>query len=498
MVLSARELNLNNLPADAFTWDNIHLRYTHGFGLTMSPANLVDPQGKPVFWIKDLENTASYSNLAVTLPQIYFGELTSNYIIVKTLAEEFEYSSDTNRITTVYSAERGIPIGDFFSKLIFSTVLNEKMIFWTKYIVSNSVLIYHREINERVRIIFPYLEYDNDPYIAVVKGKLYWIMDAYTVSDRFPISERFETMFGSINYIRNSVKVVIDAYTGDVFYYIVDKSDPIAQAYLFLFPELFREEIPTDFEEHFRYPSTLFEIQSKVLCNYHVENSESFYNGEDVWKIPEQIYGATNSLFKPYFILYRADDNLRFSLIHPFTPVKKENLVSWFIAYYDNGPKLSLKYLDKTSSSLGPLQVESLINQDDEMSRLLTLWGQKGSKIFRGNIQFIPFGNKILYLKPIFLEAESAGIPQLVKLIAILDGKVYIADSFDDILKKIFGYQPSDEQEFMIATMTQMIRNSYGLYLQIEQLRLDGNLKAYQETVDKLGEELKKAANFVE
>ena len=496
VVLAARELNPNNLPIDAGTWDNIHLRYTHGYGLTLSPANIVNSEGKPVFWIKDLENIAAFSNLTVTRPQIYFGELTSNYIIVRTLADEFEYSADTNRITTVYSEDRGIPIGNYFAKLVYSSVFNEKMLFWTKYIPPDSLLLYHREINERVRIIFPYLKYDDDPYITVVNGKLYWIMDAYTVSDRFPVAERFDTPLGKLNYIRNSVKVVIDAYTGDVTYYIVDPADPIAQTYLYLFPELFRTEVPPEFAVHFRYPSTLFAIQSQVLCAYHVEQNESFYNGEDVWKIPEQIYGATNTLFKPYFILNLLDDQYRFSLIQPFTPVGKENLSSWLIAYYQNGPKLALKYIDKTSSSLGPLQVESLINQNDEVSRMLTLWGQKGSKVFRGNIQFLPFGKKILYLKPLFLESENTSIPQLAKLIAILDGKVYLANTFEDLIGQLF--LNTGEDLTRIQALQKSISDAYRLYLQIEEYRLDGNLKAYQETVDKLGEELKKSVNSFE
>ncbi len=499
VVLSARELNANNLPPDAMTWDNTHLRYTHGYGITLSPANMVNPDGNPIFWVRDLENATEFPEFRLDRPQIYFGELTSNYVVVRTTAEEFEYTSDTNRIVTRYRADRGVPIYGFFRKLIYAVTFKDKTILFSKYYTPESRILYRRQILERVNHIFPYLEYDNDPYITVIGGKLYWIIDAYTISDRFPLAQRFSTALGEINYLRNSVKVVVDAYTGDVFYYIVDKQDPIALAYRSIFPELFSTEVPPEFEEHFRYPGTVFRILSDILCTYHVENYESFYNGEDVWKIPEQIYGSEKAPFSPYYILVKINGAYRFSLIEPFNPMSKENLASWLVAYYDNGPRLALKYVERTSVSLGPLQVESLINQDDTMSRLFTLWGQKGSKVFRGNIQFLPMTRGVLYLEPILLESMDASIPQLVKLVAVVNNNVYIGDNFSQLLGALSGLATASPDAAPNAmTLDERIRSAYLLYLEAEKLRIQGDINGYQEIVDTIGRELKDLVNLSE
>lgn len=499
VVLSARELNANNLPPDAMTWDNLHLRYTHGYGITLSPANLVNDEGGPVFWVRNLENTTDFPELALEYPQIYYGELTSNYVVVRTTAEEFEYTSDTNRIVTHYSSDRGVPINSFFQKLVFAVALHEKTLLFTKYFTPESRMLFRRQIMERVKHIFPYLEYDSDPYVVVLDGRLLWIIDAYTVSDRFPLAQRFATPLGEINYLRNSVKVVVDAYTGDVNYYVVDSSDPIVLAYQTLFPELFKSEVPSGIEEHFRYPNTIFRIVSDILCTYHVENYESFYNGEDVWKIPQQIYGSEKAPFSPYYILVKINGQFRFSLIEPFTPVSKENLSSWLVAYYDDGPRLALKYVERTSASLGPLQVESLINQDDTMSRLFTLWGQKGSKVFRGNIQFLPLASGVLYLEPILLESMDASIPQLVKIVAVANNNVYNGENVSQLLGALSSlYFQNPDAAVTAGSPEYRVRQAYLLYLEAEKLRLEGDINGYQEIVDTIGRELKDLVNLLE
>lgn len=494
VVISARELNINNLPFDAVTWDNIHLRYTHGYGVAMSPANMVNKDGGPVFWVKNLDNTALYPIFDLKYPQIYYGELTSNYIIVKTTADELEYSTDKKRITTKYKADKGIKIGNFFNKFVYSILFSEKLIMLTEYITTNSRLMYRRNIHERVKYIFPFFDYDKDPYITIIDGKLYWIMDAYTTSDRFPIAQRFSSEFGKINYLRNPVKVVIDAYTGDIDFYIVDDTDPIVNSYRFIFPELFKTNPPVELEKHFRYPNTVFKIQARILCTYHVESLESFYNGDDVWKIPEQIYGDKKTNFEPYYMLARVGDKYQFSLINPFNPIGKENLSSWLIAYYDKGPKLTLRYVDKISSSLGPLQIESRIDQDDAMSRLFSLWGQKGSRVFRGNIQFIPIQNNALYLEPIFLESEDTSIPQLVRILTVMDGMVFQGKNFAELLNqirdKVFGSGDKNARRY--------ITDTYRFYLEAEKSRIDGDMKSYQENVDNMGRALKSALELME
>lgn len=496
VVLAARELNAQNLPPDAMTWDNLHLRYTHGYGIALSPANKVNADGGPVFWVKDLAVTASYPELRVDYPQIYFGELTSNYVVVRTKADELDYSADTNRVTTRYSADRGVPLDNFWSKLVYAVVLRDKTVFLTKYFTPESRILYRRQIIDRVSHIFPYLEYDDDPYITVIGGRLVWIIDAYTTSGRFPLAQRYATPFGDVNYLRNSVKVTVDAYTGDVKYYLVDKKDPIAAAYDYLFPELFTANVPPEVEAHFRYPNAVFKILSDILCTYHVDNYESFYNGEDVWKIPDQIYGSEKAPFSPYYLLVKIDGRYRFSLIEPFTPVSKENLSSWLVAYYDKGPKLALKYVERTSVSLGPLQVESLVNQDDTMSRLFTLWGQKGSKVFRGNIQFIPVPGGVLYLEPILLESMDTSIPQLVKIVAVVNNNVYNGENVSQLLGSLSDLASTNAAA--VSSVNTRVRSLYLLYLEAEKKRIEGDINGYQEIVDNIGRELKDLVNVSE
>jgi len=493
VVLSVRELDTANLPADALTWDNLHLRYTHGDGVTLSPANTVDANGGPVFWISGLENKAAYPELKIDRPEIYFGEMSSNYVIVDTKTPEFDYTANTNRVTGYYRAKSGVSLNGFFKKLFFSMRFKEKKILLTRYLKPESRILFRRLIMQRVRILMPYLSYDKDPYPVILHGKLYWIIDAYTHSSRFPIAERFDTPFGKINYIRNSVKVVIDAYTGRTRYYVTDKADPILRAYRRVFPELFRDKIPPEIEEHFRYPVTLFNIQAAVLARYHVKDPVSFFNGDDDWKIPDQIYADKKVAFHPYYLLLRVKGGLRFSLINPFNPLGKENLAAWMLAFYDKGPHLALKYLDKTTSSLGPLQIESTIDQDDTLSRLFSLWNQQGSRIFRGNIQFIPLKEDVLYLESIFLESEQTSIPQLVRIVAVLNGHVYQGRRFDELLNSMaVGESGLGLNQSETSKMKAMAERAYRLYLQAEEERLDGKLKTYRETVDKIGGILKK------
>lgn len=442
VVISARELSTASLSPDAITWDNLHLRYTHGNGAVVSPAHLADSEGSPVFWLGDLDQPAAQTNLSLTRPQIYFGELTSNYVIVNTTADEFSYTASTNRVTTRYGLDRGIKLDSLFKKILFSVVFGEKNIFLSKYITKDSAILYRREIQERVRSIFPRLKYDPDPYPVILDGRIVWVIDAYTVSDRFPIAEKYDSILGRINYLRCSVKVTVDAYSGDVSFYRVDDSDPVAAAYDWLFPGLFQKEVPAALEEHFRYPYHMLKIQSAVLGKYHVDNEDSFYNGDDVWVIPNQVYGDKAVPFEPYYLISLFETNRtgtltncleRFSLVQPFAPRNRDNLASWVLAWYDNGPRLALQYGGHTSAALGPMQVEARINQDDRMSSFFTLWGQKGSKTFRGNVKFIPLNGRLLYSEPIFLESVSMSMPQLVKIVSIYDGALYLGNNYDQL-----------------------------------------------------------------
>lgn len=446
LAISARELNTSALQTDALNWDNLHLRYTHGYGVVASPVHLIDKDGSPVFWVKDLENTAQYSNLAVAEPQIYFGELTTNYIIVRTKADEFEYTSSTNRMTSHYRLDRGVKIGGFFSKLLFSTVFKEKNIFLSQYLTKDSRILFHREIHDRVKRIFPYLSYDGDAIISVINGKLFWIIDAYTTSSRYPLAEKTATPFGDLNAVRNSVKVTVDAYSGDVRYYLTDPSDPIALTYQALFPNLFQKKIPAGLEEHFRYPYHYLKIQSDMLCRYHVDNEDSFYNGDDMWEIPKQVNGDVTTNFEPYYMIALFETNQtgalsncrpHFSAVQPFNPRGRENLSSWVLAYYDHGLKLALNYAGDAAGTYGPMQINSRLNQDDKLSSLFTLWGQKGSKVIRGSVRFVPLNGSLAYVVPIFLEAEQTGMPQLMKIAGIYNGSVSIGANYQELVQNM-------------------------------------------------------------
>ncbi len=446
VLIAARELNISNLPPEALNWDNIHLRYTHGHGVVVSPSHLIDNGGSPVFWAGGIDRQPSYPELALNFPQVYFGELTSHYIIVNTKADEFEYTTETNRINYRYLLKRGVNIGDFLSRILFSIVFREKNIFLSGYLTPGSRIVFHRNILDRVKTAFPFLAYDADPYPAIIDGRLIWIIDAYTVSDRFPLAEKFDSPFGKINYIRNSVKVAVDAYSGDITFYITDKDDPVIQSYNTIFPGIFKISIPPSIEAHFRYPQSLFKVQTDVLRRYHTDNEDSFYNGDNVWDIPRHIYGDKAVDFEPYYMLSEFATNSpaagsnyikRFTIIEPFTPRGRENISGWVLGYFMNGLKISLYYPDEYAASYGPMQVETKINQDDRMSSFFTLWGQKGSKVFRGNIKFIPVNNGIFYVEPVFLESEQMSMPELVKIVGIYDGAVYIGSDYSDLLKNM-------------------------------------------------------------
>jgi len=447
VMIAIRELDAMKLPIDAQNWDNLHLRYTHGYGVVVSPSHLVDKDGVPVFWKEGIDKGNTNSPFYLDFPQIYFGEIMSNYIITHTKAEEFEYTTSTNRVTFKYDLKKGVKLGNFLLRALYSIVLKEKNILLSRYLTKDSRIIYRRNILDRLNHIFPYLKYDSDIYPVVNQGRILWIVDAYTVSDRFPIAERFDTTWGRINYIRNSVKATVDAYSGEVKFYLVDKEDPLVNAYDALFPGVFEKDVPIFIKNHFHYPYNLLKVQAYVLCRYHVDDEDSFYNGDDLWEIPKQFYGYEITNFEPYYMLSCFETNqtgrltncsFRFSVVEPFAPKGRENLSAWITGYYSDGLKLSI-YYPPGSIAYGPMQINARINQDDRLSSLFTLWGQKGSKIFKGNIKFILLNDDVLYIVPILLESEDTGIPQLVKLVGVYKGSVYIGDNYTDLLSAFMG-----------------------------------------------------------
>ncbi|MGB9436608.1 MAG: UPF0182 family protein, partial [Desulfobacterales bacterium] len=334
VMLAARELVVDQLPPQAKTWVNRHLIYTHGYGLAMSPVNEVTAEGLPQLMIKDVPPSVDI-NLKIDRPEIYYGEKTTEYILVNTSTQEFDYPKGDKNVYTNYQGKGGVLISSFMRRLLFSIEFQDPQILFTTYLTPESRIMFNRRIKSRVIAIAPFLSYDTDPYMVVSGGRLYWIQDAYTASNMYPYSKRFKTPFRKkeLNYIRNSVKVIIDAYDGHVAYYMIDTEDPILKTYAKVYPALFKplDEMPADLKKHIRYPMDLFEIQVQTYAKYHMQDVQVFYNQEDLWEPPDEIYGDNRQMMKPYYIIIKLPDEAKeeFLLMLPYTPSKKDNMIGW-------------------------------------------------------------------------------------------------------------------------------------------------------------------------
>ncbi len=412
IMLAGRELVVNKLPPQANTWVNRHLTYTHGYGLAASPVNEVTSEGLPRLVIKDLPPSFE-PDLKVVRPEIYYGEKTDEYVLVKTKAREFDYPKGDKNVYTTYQGKGGIHIKSFFRRLLFAVEFMDPQILFTTYLSPETRIMFNRRINRRTNAIAPFLDYDNDPYLVLSEGKLYWIQDAYTTSAMYPYSRRSRGTFNNrqLNYIRNSVKVTIDAYNGDVVFYMIDEKDPIVKTYAQIFPDLFKpfKEMPAELKEHIRYPKDLFKIQMETYTKYHMEDVQVFYNQEDLWQIPDEVYGESRQKMEPYYIIIKLPEEQKeeFFLMTPFTPSKKDNMIGWLAARCDlpDYGNLLVYKLPKEKLVYGPMQIEARVDQQTEISRELSLWGQRGSRVIRGNLLVIPVSDTFIYVEPVYLEA---------------------------------------------------------------------------------------------
>jgi len=419
IMLAARELAVNQLPLQAKTWVNRHLIYTHGYGVAASPVNEVTDEGLPQLLIKDLPPSFT-ADLRIDRPEIYYGEKTDEYVLVKTKTKEFDYPKGDKNVYTIYQGRGGVPIKSFLRRVLFAFEFLDPQILFTNYIAKESRIMFNRRIDWRTRAIAPFLDYDGDPYMVVSDKKLYWIQDAYTTSKMYPYSRRSYKRFKTktLNYIRNSVKVIIDAYNGDVSFYIVDEEDPIVKTYARIFPDLFKpfNEMPADLKKHIRYPKDLFKIQVDTYRTYHMDDVQVFYNQEDLWGIPDELYGDSRQEMQPYYIILKLpeEDKEEFLLMLPFTPSKKDNMIGWLAARSDlpNYGNLLVYKLPKEKLVYGPMQIEARVDQQTEISRELSLWGQRGSRVIRGNLLAIPLGGAFLYVEPVYLEAKQEEVAQ--------------------------------------------------------------------------------------
>lgn len=441
VLISVRELS-PVLPEKARTWVNQHLQYTHGSGIVMSPTTEKTPEGNPYFYLKDIPPRSDIG-LEVKNPAIYYGESKADYKIVNTAISELDYPKGAQNVYTNYSDGRGgIPISNPLLRLLFSWHFNDINILLTNYITKDSKIQFWRDVNTRLSKITPFLTFDDDPYIVLDDGNLFWMHDAYTTAYNFPYSEPYS---GRKNYIRNSVKITIDAYHGEVKFYVANPDDPVIKVYRDIFPKLFHDldEMPGTLKQHIKYPKDLFQIQLEKFSVFHMTDPRVFYNREDLWHRPSETYGGRQIEMEPYYILSKLPGNekLEYMLISPMTPQNRDNMVSWMVVksdFPDYGKMIAYE-LPKESLFLGPAQIEAKINQNTEISRQISLWDQKGSIVIRGNLMVIPIENSFLYVEPVFLFSTTTNIPQLKRIIATTGNKVVMEPTLDDALFALYG-----------------------------------------------------------
>lgn len=513
VLVSARELSVEQLRPDARTWQNERLSYTHGYGFCMIPTNEHTPEGDPVFWVKDIPPVIKEGlGIAVSRPEIYYGEEAHDYVAVRTGAQEIDYPAGSTNVYVEphYQGEGGVQVSNFLRRLAFSVRFRDVSLLFSGYITSESRILFRRNVVERAREVAPFLSFDRDPYLVVDgRGRLQWILDAYTTSDLYPYSQHYEGDLGKFNYIRNSVKVVVDAYDGTLTYYLFDPTDPVAATYSRIFPSLFApaEEMPEDLRRHVRYPEDLFRAQMEIFRTYHIDDVDAFYQKEDIWDIPNEIYGVGNQSqpVQPYYVILRipGEEREEMVLMQPFVPRGKNNLVDWVAARCDGenyGRILNFSFPPGKLVN-GPQQFEALVDQDPGISQQITLWNQAGSQVIRGNTLVIPLKESLLYVEPLYLLAQNPAIPQLRKVIVGYGDRVVMEDTLEAALARMFRGQPpqppvapAPSAPGEAADREELARRARELYQQAQAALRNGDWSGYGARMEELGRVLEKLA----
>jgi len=467
VLIAARELDYSAVPQEAKTWVNRHLIYTHGYGFTLSPVNTVGTGGLPDYFVKDItggeagalttSSPAIRASIPIGQPRIYYGEIPNTYVMTQTLTQELDYPSGSDNTYNVYDGRGGINIGSWWRRSLFAVYLRDWRLFVTRDFLPETKVLFRRNIKHRIQAIAPFLRYDSDPYLVTAnvqtpeqtdQNYLYWIVDAYTTSDRYPYSD-----LGSegINYIRNSVKVVIDAYHGSVNFYVADPSDPIITTWSKIFPNLFKPltAMPASLRSHLRYPVDFFKLQSERLMTYHMTDPQVFYNREDQWQIPNEVYGDEARPVEPYYLITSlpAVPFEEFILLLPYTPRQRTNLIAWLAARSDgeNYGKLLLYTFPKERLIYGPEQIEARINQDPVISQQISLWNRQGSRAVQGNLLIVPIEQSLLYVEPLYLEAAQNSLPTLVRVIVVYENRIVMSPTLEEALQAIFRPQATPD-----------------------------------------------------
>ncbi|MBI5484685.1 MAG: UPF0182 family protein, partial [Deltaproteobacteria bacterium] len=497
VMLSPRELSYADLPSK--NWINERLIFTHGNGITFGPVSRISKEGLPEFFVKDIP-PVSLADIKVSRPEIYFGELSNDYVVVKTRVPEFSYPTASGNINTTYAGKGGVPIDSILKKALFAAKFRTEKILLSSDITTESRIIYNRNINERVRAIAPFLRFDGDPYMVVDEaGRLKWIIDAYTYSDRLPYSKPVK---GGINYMRNSVKVVVDAYDGTLSYYISDPNDVLVKVYSRMFPGLFKpiSAMPGDLRKHVRYPHQFLQLQAAMFSAYHMTDPKVFYNRENLW----QVATLGEKPMEPYYTIMKLPGEKveEYILLLPFTPSKRDNLSAWLTARCDepNYGKIRAYTFPRDRLIYGPKQIDARINQDSFISQQLTLWNQRGSEVIRGSMLVIPIEKSLLYVQPLFLAADKAGLPELKRVIVAFGDEVVMEENLELALQRLFGGKKTvaaaarPEVGDPKASPATLAKEAMGIFDKAINLQRQGNWAGYGEELRKLEQVLKRMA----
>ena len=506
--LSAREINYDRINEQ---WLNQHIKYTHGYGIALSAVNSVTTEGQPNILVGNIPPQTSVPTLQVDEPRIYFGELTNNYIITNTKEKEFDYPSGEENEENVYEGTGGIRLGGV-NKLLYAIKQGSLKMLVSGNITSDSKILLYRNIDERIRKIAPFLDYDEDPYLVIDEGRLFWIIDGYTVSSNYPYAEPY--MSNNRNYIRNSVKVVIDAYNGDTTFYVSDENDPVIQTVGKIFPQLLTsmDNIPEGLKSHLRYPQSIFDIQSEVYRVYHMTDTDVFYQQEDLWDISNEIYEReVQKIESNYFIMkLPGEAEEEFALSVPYTPKGKPNMTALLVARNDREHygKLVIYKLPKQKNVYGPMQIESRIDQDTNISKEFSLWGQQGSSYIRGNILTIPIEGSFIYVEPIYLKASNENsLPEVKRVIVAYGDRIAYEETLDQALTSLFGAKeepkpdvttpgettplpPREDGE--IDTIKDLIVRANEMFNKAQASQRAGNWAEYGRNIDELSQILER------
>lgn len=509
IMLSPRELAAGSLPNR--NWINERLTFTHGYGVAAGPVNQVTPEGLPVLFVKDLPPKSDVKELEITRPEIYFGELSNDYIITKTKSLEFNYPKGEENVYATYEGTGGVEMSSLLKRIFYAVKFQSLKLFLSNDITSESRILYHRTILERIAKIAPFLTLDSDPYSVIADGKVYWVADAYTTSDRYPYSQPLVLRGERVNYIRNSVKVVVDAYNGSVVFYQADTADPILKTYASIFPEMFRplSEIPESIASHLRYPEDIFTLQTTAYSVYHMDDPQIFYNKEDQWEIPAialEGEGVANKIspMQPRHIIMKLPKEKKeeYVLMIPFTPRAKDNLSAWLVARNDGNAygTLLVYRFPKDKLVFGPKQIIGRINQHPEISQQISLWNQGGSQVIQGPLLVIPIEESLLYVRPLYLKADAGKIPELKRVVVAYENKIAMEETLEEGLSKIFGTGAAvKSQEGTFKKLPapsngdneDLFKKAGGAYEEAIQAQRDGDWAGYGDALQRLGEILK-------